>query len=97
MAQHRAGPAREYRPPSPSSLSHLRVSDGVDAAMESMQPPGADAPVDPGGAEPEPAQLLARDDATLPGGNRGDSPVVDDFASQSEGKSSTVRDSPPTR
>jgi len=58
------------------------VADGVDAAVKRMEAPGAHAPGDRRGAEPDGDELPTRDDAALGAGENGDVLVWGDLSSE---------------
>jgi hypothetical protein len=71
----------------------LRMADGVDAAVERVQPAGTHAAVDRMAAAVEFSQLAPRDDAVLVGGKHRDRRIQAkrvDFAANSAANSSRV-------
>jgi len=72
MAQHRFVAARQHSGEVPSAPVHDRVPDGVDAAIELVQPPIGQAPFDRPAIEPDRHELPATHDAVLTDGEIGE-------------------------
>jgi hypothetical protein len=76
MAQHRMGPTRENcGHPAPAGRQE-RVTDRVDAAKDSMQPPRCEPAIDRPATEPERHELASRDHTVLSGRKIGDRVLV---------------------
>ena len=73
MAQDGGGGASgsEDSGPEAPARGQDRMADGVDAAVDAVQPPALHPPRDPAATEPERAQLRDRHDAVLVDGERG--------------------------
>ena len=79
VAQRGARPAGEHGGHPPAVGTERRVPDGVDAAMDDVQPPGRHTAIDRTGGEAERPELPARDDAVLARRERRDARVDGGF------------------
>jgi len=84
VTEHRAVAAGEHGRPAAPDNPDYPMPDRVHAAVERMQPPGAQPPVDRRHAEPERHELPASDDAALSARQRGDRVVDCGFASHTD-------------
>ena len=72
VAQRGAGAAGEHGGPAAPGDGEAAMPDGVDAAVDRMQPPRLHAPRDAAARQPRIEELRDADDAALPRGDRRD-------------------------
>ncbi|UUY01646.1 hypothetical protein LRS13_12990 [Svornostia abyssi] len=80
MTQHCGLARRQEGDPVVRGVAEVGVPDGVDAARDTVQAPGAEPTVDRAAAQADREELGSGDDAALAGGDRGDLMVRGEFA-----------------
>jgi hypothetical protein len=71
VTEHRAVPASEHGGHPPPFIAEVTVSDGIDAAMNAMEPAGLEPKGDAAREKAGVQQLAPRDQAVLVGGHAG--------------------------